>query len=104
METRRMPNRSVAAPIVTVDRHSAPVPARFASSASCGVSRNKFCSREGVIRITTTIAAVNIQVLTTESRQVHRYGVVSVITRGHLAEPFTNERNRLMTRGAAAPF
>jgi hypothetical protein len=30
--------------------------------------------------------------------------VVSVITRGHLAEPFTNERNRLMTAALQLRF
>ena len=71
--TRRNPKRSVATAVAKVEKHSTAAPARFASCTLLGGSRNTSCNREGVIRITTTIIAVSIQVLTTEAAIARRW-------------------------------
>src|SRR5450432_1209217 len=70
--TRRTPKRSVSAPTATVERHNAAVPARFAAWVASGAMWNTFCRKVGVIRMTTTIAAVSAHVLATDASTERR--------------------------------
>src|SRR5215469_10629081 len=64
--TRRTPNRSVAAPMTTVEMHNAAVATRLAVCTRLGGIPNNLGKSEGVIKITTTMAAVSIHVVKSE--------------------------------------